>query len=67
MTDSANIPTEERRRRGRKLGEIIDALPGRARGVSPVLPLEPLPNDVLPALELPTVDPTQNRCSPEQG
>lgn len=43
-------------RPSRTLGDIIDSLPFRKLGKSPVLELDPLPNDTLPELDLPQVD-----------
>lgn len=45
--------SKQERRPTRSLGEIVDSLPHRKLGRSPTMPMEGLPNDVLPELELP--------------
>lgn len=45
--------SKQERRPTRSLGDIVDSLPHRKLGRSPTLPMDGLPNDVLPELELP--------------
>jgi len=40
----------------RTLGQVIDSLPYRRLGGNPLLEILPLPNDVLPVIDLPGVD-----------
>jgi hypothetical protein len=53
MESEAGNSSRPGRGDARNLRDIIDALPGRSSVQTPVLHLEPLPNDVLPELELP--------------